>query len=76
MQSCILSGSQLKSSDEQLKSRDLYLDTDKLQLHLAVSSQICYHDTVTIDACGMHEIGIFAEALKLQLGWNGCGGNR
>ena len=36
--SCILSGSQLKSSGEQLKSHDLFLDTDKLQLHLAVSS--------------------------------------
>ena len=34
---CILSGSQLKSSGEQLKSCDLFLDTDKLQLHSAVS---------------------------------------
>ena len=30
-------GSQLKSSGEQLKSRDLFLDMGKLQLHLAVS---------------------------------------
>ena len=22
----------------------------------------------------MHEIGVFDEALKLQLGWNGCSG--
>ena len=73
---CILSGSQLKSSCEELKSHDLFLDTDKLQLHLAVSGYICCNDTVTIDACGMHEICVFAEALKLQLGWNGCSGNR
>ena len=31
---------------------------------------------VTIDTCGMHEIRIFDEALKLQLGWNRCDGNR
>ena len=49
---------------------------DKLQLHLAVNGWICYHNTVTIDAYGMHEIGIFDEALKFQLGWNGCGGNQ
>ena len=48
---------------------------NKLQLHSAVNGYICYNDTVTIDACGMHEIGIFTEALKLQLGWNGCNGN-
>ena len=30
-------GTQLKSSREQLKSHDLFLDMDKLQLHLAVS---------------------------------------
>ena len=59
-----------------LKSRGLFLDMDKLQLHLAVSGYICYNDIVTIDACGMHEIGIFAEALKLQLGCNGCSGNK
>ena len=40
-----------------------------------MNGQICYHDMVTIDACGMHEIGVMAEALKLHLGWNGCGGN-
>ena len=25
---------------------------------------------VSIDACGKHEIQVFDEALKLQLGWN------
>ena len=71
-----MSGSQPKSSGEQLKSHDLFLDMDKLQLHSVVSSEICYDNMVTIDACGMHEIGIFVEALKLQLGCNRCSGNR
>ena len=35
---CISLGTQVKSSGEQLKIRDLFLDDDKLQLHLAVSS--------------------------------------
>ena len=33
----ILLGTELKSRGEQLKIRDLFLDADKLQLHLAVS---------------------------------------
>ena len=33
---CILSETQLKSSGEQLKSRDLFLDADIIQLHSAV----------------------------------------
>ena len=32
-----LLGTQLKSSGEQLKIHDLFLDVDKLQLHLAVN---------------------------------------
>ena len=33
---CILSETQLKSSGEQLKSRDLFLDADIIQFHSAV----------------------------------------
>ena len=36
---CILSGTQLNSSGEQLKSRDLFLDADKPQLHSAVGGE-------------------------------------
>ena len=34
---CMLLGAELKSSGEKLKSCDLFLDADKLQLHLALS---------------------------------------
>ena len=35
--SCPMLGTQLKSSGEQLKIRNLFLDVDKLQLHSAVN---------------------------------------
>ena len=37
---------------------------------------ILYCNMVTIDVSDMHEIGIFDEALKLELGRNRCGGNQ
>ena len=37
---CTLLGTQLELSGEQLKSHDLFLDRDKLQLHLAVRRQL------------------------------------